>query len=206
MGLPGGGHGGLGAAVEGVESGDYLVGAVALRLAVASGQLHGALDSLGAAVAEEHQVEAAVLDESLGQLQLGNGVELVGGLDQGASLLGDGLGDGRMAVAQLIHRPAGDEVQVLLAVGVPDLGAVAPDDDHRLAAHRLGVILLFDIDPVAAVAHGESSTPECPSAKFHSKCASRLSHTRRNLSHGEGGQRERRTLKQGGSNPGARWP
>ena len=165
--------------MEGVEGGDDFIGAVALRLAVAPRQLHGALNGLGAAIAEEHQVEAAILDKRLGKLQLRHGVELVGGLDEGAGLLGDGLGDGRVAVAQLVHRPAGHEVQVLLAVGVPDLGSLAPDDDHRLAAHGLGVVFLLDVNPVAAVAHGESSSSNCPLD------AGRLSHIGGNLSWGE---------------------
>ena len=75
VGLAGGGNGGLGAPVEGVEGGDDFVGAVTVQLAVAPGQLHGAFDGLGTAVAEEHQVEAAVLDEHLGKLQLRHGVE-----------------------------------------------------------------------------------------------------------------------------------
>ena len=166
VGLTGGSDSSLGATVERVEGGDNLVGAIAVQLAVAPRQLHRPLDGLGAAVAKEHQVEAAVLDQRFGELQLRYSVELVGGLDQRARLLGNGLGDDRVAVAQLVYGPPGNEVQILLAVGVPDLCAVATDDNHRLAAHRLGVIFLFNVDPVAADAHYESSTPDSPSARF----------------------------------------
>ena len=156
VGLPGGRHRSLRPPVERVQGGNDLVGPVAVQLAVAAGQLHRALHGFGPAVAEEHQVKAAILYQCFGQPELGDGVELVGRLDQGPGLFGNSLGNHRVAVAQLVYRPAGDEVEVLLAVGVPDLGAVASDNDHRLAAYRLRVILLLDINPVAAVTHGET--------------------------------------------------
>ena len=162
VGLPGGRHGRLGPPVEGVECGDDLVGPVPVQLAVAPRQLHCPLDRLGAAVPEEHEVQAAVFDQRLGQLQLRYGVELVRGLDQRAGLLGYGLGQHRVAVPQLVYRPARDEVQVLLAVCVPDLGPLSTHDDHRLAPHGLGVVLLLNVNPVAADAHGESSSPDRP--------------------------------------------
>ena len=154
--LAGGGHGGHRAPVEGTESGDDFISPVPVQLAVAPGQFQRALVGLGPAVAEKHPIQAAVFHQQLGQLQLRHGVELVGGLQQGAGLLDDGLGHRRMGMAQVVHGPAGDKVQIFLAVGVPDPGAFAAHDDHRLAAHRLGVIAVLDGNPVAADAHNYS--------------------------------------------------
>ena len=89
----------------------------------------------------------------MGDVQLGQGVELVGGLDEGGGLLGDGVHHHRGAVAEVVHGPAGDEVDVLFAVGVPDAGAIAADDDHRAAADGLGVVLLLDGDVFGVAGH-----------------------------------------------------
>jgi hypothetical protein len=56
---------------------------------------------------------------------------------------------------QVVHGPAGHKVQVLLAIGVPDTGALTPNEHHRLAAHRLRVVLVFDGYPLTALGHGE---------------------------------------------------
>ena len=66
---------------------DHLVGAVQLELAVAARQLYGAFVGLGAAVADKDPVEAAMFDQQLRELYLRHGIELVGSLDQGFSLL-----------------------------------------------------------------------------------------------------------------------
>ena len=66
--LSGGGGHRQRAPVEGVQRGDHLVGAVQMELAVAACQLHRALVGLGAAVAEEDPVEAAILYQQLGEL------------------------------------------------------------------------------------------------------------------------------------------
>ena len=86
-----GGDGGQGAPVEGVPGGDDLEGAVAMQLAPLAGELDGALVGLGAAVGEEDPVEDGVVDQQPGQLELGDGVVEVRGVDQGGHLLLDGL-------------------------------------------------------------------------------------------------------------------
>ena len=148
VGLSGGGDVGHGATVEGVEGGDYLEGAVAVPGAVAAGELHRAFVGLGAAVAEEHFVEGGVLHQYLGQLKLGYGVELVGGLEQGAGLFGDGVGYGFVGVAGVVDGPAGGEVEVFLAVDVPDLGSVALDDDDGLAADHEHIVFALYVFPI----------------------------------------------------------
>ena len=174
VGLAGGGHGVHGASVEGVERGDDLVGPVLVQLAVAAGQLQRALHGLGAAVAEEHPVHARVLNEHLGDVQLRQGVELVGCLDERRRLLGDGVHHHRRAVPQVVHGPAGHEVDVLLAVGVPHSRALAPHDDHRPSAHGLGIVLLLDGDVFSVAGHDKSAPCECVGTRRH---------TRRGVSH-----------------------
>ena len=167
MGLAGGGHGVHRAPVEGVERGDDLEGAVLVQLAVAAGQLERALHGLGAAVAEEHPVHARVVDEHGGDVQLGQGVELVRRLDQGRRLLGDGVDHHRRAVSQVVHGPAGHEVDVLLAVGVPHSRALAPHDDHRPSAHGLGIVLLLDGNVFSVAGHDKSAPCECVGRRRH---------------------------------------
>ena len=157
VGLSGGGHRVHGAPVEGIEGGDDLVGAVLMQLAVATGDFEGALHGFRAAVAEKHPVQTRVFDERRGDVQLGQGVELVGSLDEGSRLPGDGVHDHRRAVAQVVHGPAGHEVDIFLAIGVPDPGAFAPHDDHRPAAHGLGVVLLLDGDVFGVAGHSSSA-------------------------------------------------
>ena len=154
VGLSSGRHCGLGSSVEGVEGRDYFVSAVAVQLAVATGELQRPLIGLGPAVAKEHQVQAAILDKSFRQPELGHGVKLVGGLNERPGLLRDSFGDYRVAVAQLVHRPTGHEVQVFLPVGVPDLGAFASNNHNRLAPDCLSVVFIFNCNPFPAACHG----------------------------------------------------
>ena len=153
VGLAGGGNGVHRAPVEGVEGGDDFVGAVFVQLAVAPRHLERPLHRLGAAVAKENPVHTGVFNQHLGDVQLGEGVELVGGLDEGGSLPGDGVHHHRRAVSQVVHRPAGHKVNVLLAVGIPHAGTLAAHDDHRPAAHGLGVVLLLNGDVFGVAGH-----------------------------------------------------
>ena len=57
---------------------------------------------------------------------LGQGVKLVGGLHKRSGLLRDGIHHHRRAVAQVVHGPAGHEVDVFFAVGVPTLASLRP--------------------------------------------------------------------------------
>ena len=153
VGLAGGGDGVHGAPVEGVEGGDDLVGAVLVQLAVAAGDFERAFHGLGAAVAEKHPVHTGVFNQQRGDVQLGQRVELVGGLDEGSGLLRDGVHHDGGAVAQVVHGPAGHKVDVLFAVGVPDAGAIAADDDHGAAADGLGVVFLLNGDVIGVAGH-----------------------------------------------------
>ena len=50
---------------------------------------------------------------------------------EGGDLRGDRLDDGRVRVAEGVDGDAADEVEVRLAVGVPDRGALAADERQR---------------------------------------------------------------------------
>ena len=136
--------------MEGVEGGDNLVSAVAVLLAVLASKLEGALDGLCAAVAKEDSIQTAVVDEGLGQLELGDGEELVGGLDEGCGLFLYGLDHDGVAMTEVIDGPTGGEVQVFLAVGVPDAGTLASYEDYGLASDGLGVVFLFNGYPLGS--------------------------------------------------------
>ena len=70
-------------------------------------------------------------EQALGQGDLALVQEQVGGVRDGLHLAGHRPGDRRVSVAERADRDAGDEVGVLLAVGVPDPAALAAHQRHR---------------------------------------------------------------------------
>ena len=66
-------------------------------------------------------------EQPLGQLDLGLVQEQVAGVREPRDLAGDGLDQRRVAVAERADRDPGDQVEVLVAVGVPHLAALAAD-------------------------------------------------------------------------------
>ncbi len=117
--------------MEAVIHGDDLEGAGALPGAPLARQLDRTLVGLGAAVAEEDLVEARVLDEAAGQA--GHLRVVVGGaaVDQPPGLERHRLRDDRGGVAEAVDGPALHEVEIGLAVLVPQPGAVPLDHHHR---------------------------------------------------------------------------
>ena len=116
-----------------------------------AGVLDGALVGLRAAVGEEDLVEAAVLDEKLGELELRDGVELVGGLDECPRLLRYGLGQDGVGVADVRDGPAGREVEVFVALVVPNPRALSPHEDDGLAVDDVQIVLAFDVLPIGHI-------------------------------------------------------
>src|SRR6476619_6326800 len=94
-----------------------------------AGQLDRALVRLCPGVGEEDAAADARLAEPLRQSHHRLGVEEVRRMHQAAGLLANGLDHLRMAVPDRADRDPGDEVEVLLVVGVPKPGP--------LAAHEL---------------------------------------------------------------------
>ena len=129
--LAGRAEGAEGPAVEAVEHRDDLVTA---RLAVEPGELDGRLVRLRAAVAEEAlAAPAGALAERLGEFALGFRVPGVGHVDQLADLLPHRLDDARRTVAEQVAAPAGEEVEVAIALVVPDVRAFAAHQADRIA-------------------------------------------------------------------------
>ena len=64
------------------------------------------------------------VDQLLGQLDLGRAGEEVGDVAERLELLGDGRDQGRVAVAEGVDGDAAEQVDVLVALVVPDVGAL----------------------------------------------------------------------------------
>ena len=86
--------------------------------------------------------------DALDQLELRQGVEDVGRLHQAPGLLGDGLDERRVRVAQAADRPARHQVQVLAALGVGEPGAATLGHHHRVALHHRDEVLGLDLPGV----------------------------------------------------------
>ena len=75
-------------------------------------------------------------------------VEVVRDVHEPLRLFLEGHDDLRMAMAEVVHRDAGDEVEVLLAVGVVDRRAASLHEHQGLAAvgvHQAGLCVLDNI-------------------------------------------------------------
>jgi ParB family chromosome partitioning protein len=108
-------------------------------LAGLAGALDRGLDRLGAAVGEEDAPAERPRAEPLGQAGHRLGVEEVADVEQPARLLAHGGDDGRVAVPDARHADAGEEVEVLVAVRVPQpraLAAVERDRVPRVRRHE----------------------------------------------------------------------
>ena len=161
--LTGGGERGQRAAVEALVGAHDTRGAVELDLAPAAGDLDGALVCLGARVTKEHApggaggaLDVAGLVGHRGE-QAGDGlcrlvavldVEVVAHLPEPLGLVAHGGHDGRMAVTQAGAANAAKEVQVVLAGGVSEHGALCRDELHGQAAvgvHEVGLVGRDDV-------------------------------------------------------------
>ena len=114
-----------------------------------AGELERGLVGLGAGVAEEDARvvgPAEEADEALGQGDLRLGGEEVGDVAEGAELGGDGLDEGGVGVAEGVDGDAAEQVDVLLAVGVPHVRALAAGERQHGRAegvhHGAGVAVL----------------------------------------------------------------
>jgi hypothetical protein len=148
--LTGGGEGGQRAAVEAPQRAHHDVPAAP---AVLAGQLQRALHGLGAGIGEEHLAE---LPGDLGEEAVdlhrrsrGDRVgEQVAHVEQLLGLGADRLGDRGVRVTEADHGQATEEVEVALALAVPQLGALAanehdlrrPEDRHERAARELHLV------------------------------------------------------------------
>ena len=107
--------------MEGLVHDDDLVRSIATGLAPLAADLDCALGRFGAAVAEEDPSHARLLENDVCEVELGNRVEVVRDVQQRLGLLFDRFDDARVAVAEVVGGDAGDKVEVLVALVVPDL-------------------------------------------------------------------------------------
>ena len=95
----------------------------------AAGELDRGLVGLGARVAEEHlAAQRALATARADSCIAGRRVVEVGGVGEPSHLIADGLDHTRVAVADVEHRDPGQEVEVLVAVGVPQRRPGAADE------------------------------------------------------------------------------
>ena len=132
-----GGDGAHGAAVEAVVEGEELCADVlafgAQQAGVGAGELERSLPGFGAAVAEEDAVEAADLGEAEGEF---GGVlveEEVRGVEEALRSVRDGFFDGGMGVAEGGDADAAEQIEVVVAVLVAQIDAVAADEEDGVA-------------------------------------------------------------------------
>lgn len=108
-----------------------------------AGNLDGRLNRLGARVHGQNHIVAKHLADLLSPL--GKDVIVKGARAEGqaASLLGEGLDELRVAVALVDGAVGGQEVEVLAALGVPDVDALgAGEDDGQRVVVVGGVLVL----------------------------------------------------------------
>ena len=104
---------------------------MAVILGVLTGELDLAFVGLGTGVGEEDLVEAAVLNDQLRGLNSRLVVEVVGAVQDRLGALLEALDDRGMAVAQTVDGDTADEVEVLVAVLIEDVSALAALDGDR---------------------------------------------------------------------------
>ncbi len=133
--------------MEAALEGDDLERAASMQRAIFARQLDSALIGLRAGIGEEHLVEAALRDQRFGELQAG--IVVIGRArgDQELGLRGERVGQDRRRMAEAIHGPALDEIEIALAGCIPKPGAFAPyeygfgarGDVHQRVEGRGGV-------------------------------------------------------------------
>ena len=128
------GHRGKRAAVEAVIHGDDLIGAVAMFRAPLARQLDGALVGLGAAVGKEHLMQPAMPRQQIRQPDHLIVVEGGAAVDQSLRLARQRLDDRSRRVAQAVHRPALDEIEIAAAFAVGQPRAAGPRRRRSAAA------------------------------------------------------------------------
>ncbi len=102
-------------------------------------QFYGCFVGLGTAVAKECTVSTGDLHQLLGQTALLRYVVQVGCVHKCLSLLTYGGGDTRVTVAGAQNRYACDEIQILLAICIPQETATAPYEGYgqlRVGMHQ----------------------------------------------------------------------
>src|ERR1039458_86648 len=101
-----------------------------------TGELDRGLVRLGAGVAEEHLAVQARPRQALGQAHRGLGVEQVADVHQPLGLLAHRRHHARVTVTDVRDRDAAEEIEVLVAVLVPQMWALPANELHGEARVR----------------------------------------------------------------------
>ena len=134
----------------------------ALLALPAARELHRALVRLGAGVREEDLPPAEQVVQPFREQHLRLGVVEVRHVGQHAGLRADGLDDLRVRVPDAHHGDAGDEVEVFVAVGVPEPAPGAAGERHGLPPVHGHVEGAFSLaDPIERLAHALILSPSC---------------------------------------------
>ena len=115
-----------GAAVERALEGDEAIAlGMALGGVIAARDLDRAFHRFGAGIAEEHQIRKALFAQPRRELVAVGRLEQVRHVPEFGGLLLQRRDQMRMAMAERIHRDAGGEVEIALAIGRDQPGALA---------------------------------------------------------------------------------
>ena len=137
------------------EGQDVVLLLVVLVVGVAPGELEGAFVGIRAGQAVVDLVGKAVFAQLLRQPGMGRRVvQIAHVVDPALHHLHDGGLHVRIAVAEGVDGDAGDTVQVALAVGVGQRGALAGGEDHGRAAIDAQHVLLFQVNNLLCVQDG----------------------------------------------------
>ncbi|MGY3619029.1 hypothetical protein ACVJGD_005225 [Bradyrhizobium sp. USDA 10063] len=105
-------------AVEGaVEGDDAIAFRAPLREVIVAHELDHALHRFSAGIAEEHEVRKTLLAQPRGQLLAVRALEQVRHVPELCRLFLQRLHQMRMGVAERVHRDAGGEIEIALALG-----------------------------------------------------------------------------------------
>ena len=114
---------------------------------VETGQLHGAFDSFGAAVAEESFCQSTRRDVAQFFREIGDGLHMINvgrAVDELVHLRFGGGDHPGLIVAGVDHRDAGEAVEILAAVDVSDFDAAGLiDHDRHDRLHEAGHHVVF---------------------------------------------------------------
>ena len=162
LGLAAGGDGGERAAVKGAGEGDEAIAlGRAVRRVVAPRRLDRAFHRFGAGIGEEHAIGEGDGAQPLRQpLLAGNAVQ-IGDVPELLGLGGERLDELGMGVTERGHRDARAEIEIALAFGCEQVGALAPLENEIAAGigrkeSRHGCGCLKTKLPPGAAAAGDS--------------------------------------------------
>src|SRR5688572_27327734 len=108
--------------------------------AVAPDEFDGGFVRLRPAVAEEDALRKRITAQCRRQLRLGLGVIEVRSVDELLRLALDRTEHARMGMPQIVYRYACDEVEIPLAVGVPDMASFAANQGYGKTRVGIGDI------------------------------------------------------------------